>query len=79
MFAKIIVTIFFLFIVWTCSRSTSPNEMYKNVPAEMLMKNAIIKFPWPINMLPEINPSTLTQPCNMIIIVVVFLEYPSFW
>lgn len=60
--AMSIVTIFLLFIVCTCSNNTSAKDMYKNVPADILMKKAIIKFPWPIKDVPVMRPNTLINP-----------------
>lgn len=52
--------------------------MYKKVPAEILIKNAIIKFPWPIKDAPVINPKTFIHPWTITIIVQVLFEYPYF-
>lgn len=60
--ANNMVIIFFLLIVLTCSNSTSASDMYKKVPAEMLIKKAITKCPWLIKEVPVTNPRTLISP-----------------
>ncbi len=52
--------------------------MYRKVPADMLMKKAMMKLPCPIRRLPVSKPITFTSPCKIIIIVTVFGEKPYF-
>jgi hypothetical protein len=52
--------------------------MYKKVPAEILIKKAIIKCPCPINKFPVISPKTFISPWTITMIVEVLSEYPYF-
>jgi hypothetical protein len=48
------------------------------VPADILMKKAIIKLPCPLRRVPVSNPITFMSPCRIIIMVTVFGEKPYF-
>lgn len=61
-----------------CYCNTSTREIYRNVPAEILIKNAITKSPLPIRKLPVSKPKMLTNPWMKIMIVVVLRLNPYF-
>ena len=52
--------------------------MYRKVPAEMLMKKAMMKFPWSMSNVPVTSPKMFMHPWTNTIIVEVLFEYPYF-
>ena len=61
MLASIIIAIFHHEGLLNCYGKISPNEMYRKVPAAMLIKMPLIRSPSSDNFSPTNNPPTLIK------------------
>lgn len=57
-----------------CSGRTSPVDIYRKVPAEMLMNIAVTNGPYSTSIHPMINPKTLMSPWINTAVLVTPLE-----